>query len=174
MKCAKRIYKVQLLGRRVTCGLKLVQEQQVDWEFIQQPALKFTILLRTNGIAKPFRVNLFCQQAILLLLTNLFSKNTRFGFVNKYFFLIDKPFPVQIFLSPPVVLLSFISRFALVLQKINCNTMGSHKKIGRVCAPEVSYQISEFVNKLPKHLLTVSVCSKKKFVNTARHYCNIT
>ena len=40
--------------------------------------------------------------------------------------------PVQIFLSPPVVLPSLISRFALVQQQIDSNTTGSQKKIGRV------------------------------------------
>ena len=36
--------------------------------------------------------------------------------------------PVQIFLRPPVVLPSFISRFALVLYLIDSNTTGSQKK----------------------------------------------
>ena len=39
--------------------------------------------------------------------------------------------PVQIFLSSPVILLSFISRFALVRYQIDSNVTGSHKKIGR-------------------------------------------
>ena len=37
-------------------------------------------------------------------------------------------YPVQIFLSPPVVLLSFLSRFALVRQQIDSNTAGGLKK----------------------------------------------
>ena len=37
--------------------------------------------------------------------------------------------PFQIFLSPPVVLPSFISRFALVRYQIDSNTSGSQKKI---------------------------------------------
>ena len=37
--------------------------------------------------------------------------------------------PVQIFLSPPVVLLSFICRYALVRYQIDSNTTGSQKKI---------------------------------------------
>ena len=36
--------------------------------------------------------------------------------------------PVQIFLSSPVVLLSFISRFALVRYQIYSNTTGSQQK----------------------------------------------
>ena len=40
--------------------------------------------------------------------------------------------PVQIFISPPVVLLSFISRFAFIRLQIDCNTTGyRRKKIGR-------------------------------------------
>ena len=41
-------------------------------------------------------------------------------------------FPVQIFLSHAVVLLSLISRFALVREQIDSITTGSQKEIGRV------------------------------------------
>ena len=37
--------------------------------------------------------------------------------------------PVQIFLSTPVVFLSFISRFALIREEIDSNTTGWQKKI---------------------------------------------
>ena len=42
------------------------------------------------------------------------------------------PLPIQIFLSPPVVLSSFISCFALVRQQIDSNTTGWQKFFGRV------------------------------------------
>ena len=39
---------------------------------------------------------------------------------------------VQMFFGHPVVMLSFISRFALVRYQIDSNKTGSNKKIGRV------------------------------------------
>ena len=44
--------------------------------------------------------------------------------------------PVQILFSPLAILLSFISRFGLVRLRIDSNTTGSHKKIGRVLRSE--------------------------------------
>ena len=69
---------------------------------------------------------------------------------------------VQIFLSPPVVLLSFISRYALVQQQIESNTTGLQRKIWSSC----SYLA---VNLMPYDIrLTNTTGSQKKNLDGTR------
>ena len=78
-----------------------------------------------TGIPYPFlyfQAYLFCAPFLLSLVNHESA-----SFVGSPKYVTTKP--VQIFLSPPVIMLQFISRYALVRLQIDSYTIGSQKKL---------------------------------------------